>query len=348
MTSATGCCNVTLDMKMVRNIEELARLAGVSKSTVSRALNDNPIISSRTRKQIQELAVKHNFYIDKTASSLSSGRTFCIGCTICNELLNPGDLPNTFHYEVMNFLSSLLPRDGYDMMLLNTESQKDDWPSRYFHGKRTDAFIVLSLVDRIRNIQMLKKIKAPFIVFGEDCRELGIPSVISDNIQGAYLAVRHLVDTGRRRIAMIKGPSSSREAADREKGYRKALQEAGLEILPELIHEDFFLYRSGINGINRFLDQKIKPDAVFSNSDVAALGAIDELKNRGLKIPDDMAIVGYDNLRIAEHYDPPLTTIMQDRKVCAEALVSNLLEFMNTGNIINSVLPAKLVVRDSA
>ncbi len=323
-------------------------LAGVSKSTVSRALNDNPIISGRTRKQIQDLAARHNFYMDRTASSLSSGRTFCIGCTICNELLKPGDLPNTFHYEVMNYLSSMLPLEGYDMMLLNTESQKDDWPSRYFHGKRTDAFIVLSLVDRTQNIQNLMKIRAPFIVFGEDCSKIGMPSVISDNIQGAYLAVKHLIDKGRRKIALIKGPSSSSEAVDREKGYRKALEEAGIGIVPGLIHEDYFLYHSGINAVNSFLENKIKPDAVFSSSDVAALGAIDELKSRGLKIPDDIAIVGYDNIRLAEHYDPPLTTIMQDRKVCAETLVKNLLEFMNTGKVTNSVLPAELVVRTSA
>ncbi len=153
--------------------------------------------------------------------------------------------------------------DDYSIVRDDAESQKDNWPSRYFHGKRADAFIVLSLVERSRNIINLKKTKAPFIVFGEDCSEIGIPSVISDNVQRAYLAVKHLIDRGHWKIAMIKGPSSSREAADREKGYRKALQEADIEIYPELVYEDDFLYRSGISAVETFCQGKPGPMLFF-------------------------------------------------------------------------------------
>ncbi|MBN1648946.1 MAG: LacI family DNA-binding transcriptional regulator [Spirochaetales bacterium] len=334
-------------MKPVKNIEELARLAGVSKSTVSRALNDNPVISSETRKTIKDLATEHNFYLDKTASSLSSGKTFCIGITICNQILMPGDLPNTFHSEVLNYLSSFFPQNGYDVMLLNTESQKDDWPSRYFLGKRADAFVVLSLANTEKSIKGLLKVRAPFLVFGEDCSRYTMPSVRSDNEKGAILAVNHILESGRRKIAFIRGLETSTEARDREAGFRKAMDKAGIEVREEWMYPGDFSYRSGIAAVRKFFNNGKKPEAVFSSSDIAALGAMDEMKRRNIRVPQDIAVVGYDNIRFCEHYDPPLTTISQDTKVFAEKICENLLIYINTGRAENTVLVPELVERAS-
>ena len=215
-------------MGPLRNIEELAKLAGVSKSTVSRALNDNPVISRETRERVQKLARKHNFFVARTASSLSSGKTHCVGCIIRSQNPGPGELHNPFHMEIINSLSLLLPKRHYDLLLINTDKRRDNWALQYYRGKRVDAFIFLSFVNNERNIKMIQKSKAPFIVFGEDCSDQNVPSVRNDNLEGAYQAVKYLISKGRRSIAFIKGPGLSKESIEREYGFIKACREAGL------------------------------------------------------------------------------------------------------------------------
>jgi len=331
----------------IQTIADIARLAGVSKSTVSRALNDSPLIGQETKDRIRAIAQEHDFALNEPARRLSLKQSKVAGLVMFGG--KPGYAPDLFMLELMSGVARGLHEDGYELLLVQPDDPDSDFARRYVASGRADGFIVLSPSCTPKRLQMLIESRAPFVVWGRHAPGTEFSSVSGDNIAGGRTATRHLIETGRRRIAWVGGPEWAPEIADRRRGYEAALAEAGIAADERLIVHTPFSdpERNAAAAVAQLLDADAI-DAVVTNSDRYALGAIDAVRARGLEVPDDVAVTGYDDVAIAPFASPPLTTIRQDGDLAGRLLARSLLQQIQTGAVTNVVMPAELVVRESA
>ena len=212
-----------------------------------------------------------------------------------------------------------------------------------------DGFILLTSTRKQYHIQTLVEMQAPFIVWNNVCLPDGsYCSVSSDNFSGGKQATGHLLQTGRRRIGYVGGPEYEYEAQRRYDGYVAALQENGLAVDPALVTYGHWSSESAARHMQQLLERAPDLDAVFANSDMMAVGAINVLREHGRRVPQDVAVVGYDDLSIAQLCSPPLTTISQNLPLVGQLLVQNLIQNIETGLVTTVTIPAELVIRGSA
>lgn len=336
-----------MSTKSVRTIADIARLAGVSKSTVSRALNDSPLIGEETKAKIRSLAREHNFQINAPARRLSlrQSRTIAFVTHAYHKDFSVADL---FGLEIMGGISSGLARREYDLLVIHVDPNDTKWAHQYYDTGRVDGFILMTSTRKQTHVKALLELGAPFIIWGIPQPRQKLCSVTSDNLTGGRLATEHLINQGRSKIGFIGGPSYELEVQHRLAGYEAALNEAGREIDQNLIEYGDFSNTSGAEAMKRLLNKSPEVEAVFVNSDLMAIAAMDAIREAGRRVPEDMAVVGYDDLSIAEHSNPPLTTIRQNIPLAGKLLAQNLLEYIQTGMITNVTIPVELIVRKSA
>jgi len=211
-----------------------------------------------------------------------------------------------------------------------------------------DGFILLTSTRKQYHIQTLVEMQAPFIVWNNVCLPDGsYCSVSSDNFSGGKQATAHLLQTGRRQIGYVGGPKYEYEAQRRYDGYAVALQENGLAVDPALVTYGHWSSDSAASQMLQLLERAPDLDAVFANSDMMAVGAINVLREHGRRVPQDVAVVGYDDLSIAKLSSPPLTTISQNLPLVGQLLVQNLIRNIETDLLTTVTIPAELVVRES-
>jgi DNA-binding LacI/PurR family transcriptional regulator len=333
----------------VRTIADIARLAGVSKSTVSRALNDSPLIGSETKERIRAIAREHRFQMNVPARRLSLKQSRAVA------LLNAGGststlVPDAFMLEIMGGISSALHGNDYDLLVAHAGRRGDDWARRYLESGRADGFILLSPTCTPRHIATLEELGAPFVVWGTPQPGHAYCSVTGDNDSGGKLATAHLLRRGRRRIGFIGGPSRDLEVKGRFRGYEAALRESGVALDERLVEHVEWQHPEllGVGAARALLERAPDLDGLVVNSDLLAIAAMDELREQGRRIPDDVAVVGYDDIAVARYSNPPLTTIRQNAPLAGKLLAQTLIEHLETGAIANVSLPAELVVRESA
>jgi DNA-binding LacI/PurR family transcriptional regulator len=333
--------------KSVQTLADIARLAKVSKSTVSRALNDSPLIGEETKVRVRALARQNNFQINVPARQLSmqKSRTIAFVTHAYHKDFSVADL---FGLEILGGVSSGLYANHYDMLVVHVDPRDTDWARKYLDTGRVDGFILMTSSRKQHHIQALLDIEAPFIVWGIPLPGCCYCSVMGDNVTGGRLAAEHLVRLGRKRIAFLGGPSEELEVQQRFDGFKSALVDAGIEIDPALIAYGDFSDTSGAAAMLTLLEKAPDLDAVFVNSDLMAITAMDTLREQGRRIPDDVAVVGYDDLSIAEHSNPPLTTIRQNVPLAGKMLAQNLVKYLETNVATNVSIPVELVVRKSA
>ena len=333
--------------KSVRTIADIARLAGVSKSTVSRALNDSPLIGEETKVKIRALARQHNFQINAPARRLSmkKSRTIAFVTHAYHKDFSVADL---FGLEIMGGISSGLARREYDLLVIHVDPSDTKWAHQYYDTGRVDGFILMTSTRKPTHVKALLEIGAPFIIWGVPPPKQKYCSVTGDNLTGGRLATEHLIGLGRENIGFIGGPLDELEVQHRLTGYKDALQEAGRVIEQSLIEYGDFSNTSGAEAMKRLLKKAPKIDAVFVNSDLMAIAAMDAIREAGHHVPEDIAVVGYDDLSIAEHSNPPLTTIRQNIPLAGKLLAQNLIEYLQTGMVTNVSIPVELIVRKSA
>lgn len=334
--------------KNVQTIADIARLTGFSQSTVSRALNDSPLISPATRERIQSVAREHNFQANISASRLRLQHSRTIGVVI--QAFHPGSsftITDLFLLEMLGGISSTLTALNYDLLIVSIDPQDADWPRKYFDTGRVDGFILLTSTNRQTHIKRLIKMKIPFIVWFMPAASNECCYVSNDNFNGGKLAVEHLLQKGRRRIAFLGGPKDETETKQRYEGYEAAIVENGLTIDPVLINYGDWTHDSGVEQMRKLLDSGIEFDAVFANSDLMASGAINVLHEHGLRIPQDVSVVGYDDLSIAKNINPALTTISQKIPLVGNLIAQNLIQNIETGLVTNLIVPAELIERQS-
>lgn len=336
-----------MSSKTVRTIADIAKLAGVSKSTVSRALNDSPLISEGTKARIRSLAREHNFQINAPARRLSmkQSRTIAFVTHAYHKDFSVADL---FGLEIMGGISSGLAIREYDLLVIHVDPNDTRWAHQYFDTGRVDGFILMTSTHKQNHVKALLNIGAPFIIWGIPQPKQKYCSVTGDNFNGGKLAAEYLIRSGRQKIGFVGGPEYELEVQHRLAGYESAMQEASRQINRAYIEYGDFSNTSGAEAMKRLLKKVPDIDAVFVNSDLMAIAAMNAIRENGRGVPDDIAVVGYDDLSIAEHSNPPLTTIRQNIPMAGKVLAQNLIEYVQTGLVTNVTIPVELIVRKSA
>ena len=336
-----------MSKKTIKTLADLAQLAGVSKSTVSRALNDSPLIGEDTKTRIRTLAHQHNFQINARARQLSmqQSRTIAFVTHAYHKDFSVADL---FGLEILGGVSNGLAKQGYDLLVIHVNPQDTKWAHQYFDTGRVDGFILMTSTRKQTHVKALTEIDAPFIIWGVPQPNQKYCSVTGDNFNGGKLAAEHLISTGRQKIAFIGGPAYELEVQHRLEGYKSALYAAGRTIDAALVEYGDFSNTSGAEAMQRLLENTPELDAVFVNSDLMAIAAMDAIRETGRHVPDDIAVVGYDDLSIAEHSNPPLTTIRQNIPLAGMLLAQNLIQYLQSGLATNVSIPVQLIIRKSA
>jgi DNA-binding LacI/PurR family transcriptional regulator len=228
-------------------------------------------------------------------------------------------------------------------------SQTDtDWVRRYLQSGRVDGFILLAAICTPSQVQTLTDANAPFVMWGVPSGNHNYCTVSGDNFTGGKIATEHLLRSGRNRIAFLGGPTREPEVRDRYRGYEAALRGAGKSVDPALVTYGSFSPAWGTKAIGILLEQAGDLDGLFVTSDAVAIVAMEELRARGRRVPEDVAVVGYDDVDLARHSAPPLTTIRQNGPLAGRLLAENLIQHLRTGAVTNVSIPAELVVRESA
>ncbi len=290
--------------------EDVARLAGVSRTTVSLVLNNSPHvrISAETRRRVLEAARQLNYYPNAAARSLVSQRAMTLGLILSQ---TPEQVfADPFLPQVLLGVNSVAQRAGYRILLetITTPDNRDTYIT-LAREKRIDGFILSGPRSDDQALRELHADGFPIVLLGQ-LRDTTIPFVDVDNIAAAFIAVHHLVNLGHRRIGLItNGPTHYTASQDRLEGYRRALEKAHIPYDPQLVMFGNFREESGREAMERLLDLDPPPTAVFAASDAIALGAMVAIRRRGLRIPEDIALVGFDDIPLAAYVDPPLTTV---------------------------------------
>jgi LacI family transcriptional regulator len=338
------------------DIRELARLSGVSAATVSRALNDRADVSPQTRARILKLAESLGYSPSQVARTLARKRSDTVGL-IWDTGYDGDGRRHPFLQDLLVALKRPLSDAGYHLMLLATAASESA-VNAYLRAARQhslDGMILMGVDERHPAITAVVEAGLPCVGVDLSLRGPRTTYVSSDNRGGAASAVAHLHSLGRRRIAIINGPLSLMPASERLAGYRYQCARLGLDYRPEYVaHGDFFL-ASGYDATKDLLALAEPPDAIFAAGDEMAIGAIHAIFDAGLSTPDDIAVVGFDDIESASLIRPALTTVAQSpRDLCASA-VDALMEIIGQGEDDPAVapprpriLPTKLVVRASS
>lgn len=334
--------------KTVQTIEDIARLANVSKSTVSRALNDSPLVNPETKARIQSIAKEHDFRINAPARNLSLRQSLTIAFVTHAYHKKDFSVNDLFGLEIMGGITHGLYPLGYEMLVVHVDPFDCSWAHQYLDSGRVDGFILMKPSYKQHCIKTLIEMNAPFIVWGIPHEKYQYCSVTGDNFTGGRLATDHLLRIGRQRIAFLGGPSDQMEVRHRYQGYEIALQSAGRAVDPQLVAHGDYSHTSGGEVMVQLMERTPDLDAVFVNSDLMAIAAINAIQASGKRVPEDIAVVGYDDLSVASYNNLPLTTIRQNIPLAGKLLAQNLVQYIKTGVVTNVTLPVELVVRKSA
>jgi len=329
---------------------DIAYRAGVSQPTVSRALRGSKSVSAATRERIEAIARELNYSVDKNASSLRSQRSNTIALLFFEEQTPDDSKINPFFLSMLGSITRECAARGLDL-LISFQKMEDDWHVRYQDSHRADGLILLGYGDYTVYESRLRQLVGQgthFVRWGSVDGEAVGATIGSDNVGAGRLAGEHLIGLGRRRIAFIgQADAHYPEVADRYRGLCEALQAAGLACDPALQCDAISHEEEGNAAMNRILARGAPFDAVFAGSDLIAIGAMRALASAGLRVPEEVAVIGFDDLPAASMTNPPLTTLMQDMKGAGERLVETLIAHIEDREPPSPTLAARLIVRRS-
>ena len=286
-------------------IKDVAKRAGVSPSTVSRALSGKVPVDQETRERVMEAVRALNYKPSILAKGLKEGRTNTIGLIVPN-------ISNPVFPAVARGVEDVAREHGYTVILCNTDEDieaEKDYVEK-LQKRWVDGFIFATARKESHHILKLKESGFPVVLV---VRHMGqaVNAVVIDNYRSSFEAVKYLIDTGHRRICIVNGDTSLTLYRERFDGYRHALQAAGLPVLPELVLNAAGRRDTGYETVTAMIKKGVVPDAVFATSDPRAISTIRAIKDCGLNVPDDVSVVGFDDLDISAFLDPPLTTVSQ-------------------------------------
>lgn len=335
--------------RRIRNISELARLAGVSAGTVSRALAGKDLVNRNTRERIQALAREHGFRPNQMASRLRTGQTGVIGLVVPAGHGGGQMLADPFFMTLLGHLADAVAERGYDLMLCRMPpSQEDDWLERIVDSGMLEGVLMIGQSDQFEAIERVAAEFRPLVVWG--CCPQGQThcTVGTDSRAGGKLAAERLLDLGKRRLAFFGDPEDF-ETGQRLAGARAALADrkgsangATIEVFP-----------TGSDGLEQRIAGQLAAmdpaiDGIFAASDLIAMAILRVLRERGRKVPEDIAVIGYDDLPLATQSTPQLTTVHQDIAEGARAMVASLFDRIAGKEAASITLEPRLILRETA
>ena len=322
------------------SIKDIAKAAGVSPSTVSRALSDHPRISLETKERIRGLAEEMGYTPSLLARSLVTQDTATIGVVITS-------VSDPFLAHLVTSIEEVAQEQGYSVLMSSSYLDQDRELEvvSAFHGRRTKGIIVIGSQVDVDYLQLRDRFPLPVVL--TNCRTYPY-SVSTDNTAGARRAVEHLVQLGHRRIAYIANRRSRRSNSDRLQSYQQVLAANGIPVDEDLIIEGDGTLRGGNAAAQILLSQSQPPTAVFCFNDMTAIGVLSGLQQAEIRVPEEMSVVGFDDVECAAHCYPRLTTVRQPTNLMGQRLIHMLLELIQGQEDVGSeILPAELVIRES-
>lgn len=331
---------------MVRTITDLARLAGVSPGTVSRALAGKSLVNTKTREKIEGLAREHGFRPNQMASGLRRQKTGVIGVVIPLGHDTRQQISDTFFMTLLGYLADELTREGYDLMLRRVVPEEDaDWLDRFIGSGMIDGVIVIGQSDQLDRIEEVADGYGPMVVWGNHTEGQRHCVVGTDNRLGGRIAAERLIAAGALRLAFL-GDTTAIEFAARFAGAQDVTDRMGVSIIalpthlsPDRASEEIARHLAVTHG---------RIDGIFAATDTLAALCLTELRNRGVAVPSDMKVIGFDDLPVARQTVPALTTVRQDIAAGARGLVDLLLRRLAGEKTESLILPPQLVMRHTA
>lgn len=329
----------------ISSLAELAKAAGLSIATVSRSLAGNPATAEATRLRVAELARAHGFQPNQIARNLRMKRTGAIGVVLPLGHDAAQHLSDPFFMSLLGPLADAVADRGYDLLLSRVIPTDDQWLDAIVDGGRVDGVIVIGQSDQSHVIERVASGYRPMVVWGATVVGNRQVTVGSDNDCGGWLAARHLLAQGRQRLAFF-GNSDVPEFAARYDGFRRAVTDAGQgEPILVPLH---LTSEASYAGIHEFLGGNHQPDGIVAASDVIAMSTLRALAERGMLVPQDVGVIGYDDIYTAMHTTPPLTTIRQDVIHGAAVMVDLLFRRINGEDVDSVMMRPELILRGSA
>ncbi|RCX18566.1 LacI family transcriptional regulator [Fontibacillus phaseoli] len=322
-------------------IKDVAKLAGVALSTASYALSGDSKVSAKTREKVLEAARQLNYHKNGFAMDLKRSRTNTIALILT-------DLSGPFYSELIRSVQDVALSNGYDLVACSSMGGRESTAVKYLREKRVDGAIVLA--QNISDEILLNAAGSGFPIIAMDRLTTGegLISVVVDGELGGYKATRHLIDKGHRSIAYISGPTNSYDNSVRYQGYLRAMHEAGLEEKAKWRLTGNFVRDGGYKATKMMLMQGEIPSAVFYGNDEMAIGGIKAMKEDGFSVPDDISVIGFDDIQLAEYVQTPLTTIRQPMYDSGSLAGHLLFQLLNNEQVNDSYkLKVELIERQS-
>lgn len=328
-------------------IHDIARELNISASTVSRALNDSPRISVETTKKIKVKAMSMGYRPNTLASNLRNKKSNTIGIVV--PLIN-----RHFFSSVISGAEDIAYSAGFNVLIAqsNDLAQKEIDIVQSMFANRVDGMIIsISMqTDTYEHLKLYRKKHIPLVIFDRDIPEIETDKIFIDDFKGGFQVTQHLIDQGYKRIAHLAGPQNLKIYQDRESGYIEALRKNGIPFDKSLIYTNNLTSDDGFTTISHFMSMDTPPDAIFCGNDTTALSAIIYLRDRGIRIPEDIGIVGFSNEPFSKVVSPSISTIAQPGfemgQKAAELIIRKIENKERTYKTI--VLPTELIIRESS
>lgn len=324
------------------NIQQVAKQAGVSVATVSRVLNGQKTVSGKTRMKVEEAIKKLNYEPSMLGRNLRNSESRLL-------LILIPTISNPFYLEIIKGIEQVAISQNYNILLCETDSDPER-ENIYFDLVRKKMADGIISMDPAVNGKTLKKLAENYAIV--QCSEYeegsGIPYVTIDNEEASYRAVKHLVQIGHKKIALINSDEKYLYARQRKMGYKRALEENGIALKPEYIIPTQHLgFENGQQAMKKILNLEERPTAVFAVSDLLAIGALKEINASGLHVPSDMAVVGFDKIDFSNMTNPTLTTIAQPMHKMGTVAAKMLIDKIKGIEVESIILDHELVIRES-
>jgi DNA-binding LacI/PurR family transcriptional regulator len=325
------------------SIKDIARMANVSHSTVSRALVSSALVRPQTADRIRRIAREAGYQPSAAARSLVTRKSFTIGIVVTT-------IADPFVAEVVSGIEDVAKNHGYSVFLSNSNAdpERERQMVQTFAERRVDGIVVTSSRVGAMYMPLLSQMMVPVVLINNQHPGAFIHSVMVENVDASRAATRHLVSLGHRRIAYLGDRYGYQSDTERFMGYRQALELAALPFQPELVVHGDGGSEGGEQAMSSLLALTQRPSAVFCYNDMSALGALRTIRVAGLRVPDDISVVGFDDLYVARYTNPPLTTVRQPMRRMGLLAMESLLKLMAGQNSLETlVVPAEFIMRES-
>lgn len=333
-------------LKRPMTMDDIARLANVSKPTVSRALRDSPLVNDDTKRRVLEIARANGYAVNRHARKLRSARTGTIAVVMDFRSFHGQRISDPFMYELLAGVSEALAVRNLDLLLVHAALPDAEAYGDLIASSSVDGFIVLGQGLRESVLREAASAGVPLVVWGAPMPDAPYVAIGSDNLHGGWLAGRHLLAMGRRRI-LFAGNIRHAEIALRLEGLRRAIAESAMKVEVRDALVDTFSYQASHEAALGVLAGDCLPDGVFAQSDTCAMAFVAAFRSAGRVAGRDFSIVGYNDLPTSAHFQPPLTTVRQDTLHAGKLLVDTLEEILGGGAPSSTLLETGLTIRES-